>query len=187
MVQGDMCINDYCTKLKRIADQLRDIGHPVSEPSQVINLLRGLNPKFRYVKPVITSKSTPHTFQSARSFLILEELSFQHDATVEAGQALTAYHGATHGGSSSSSGTKDSSSGTHAPRSNNKTGNTGNGNSGSNRSNNRYDRRRGNGGGRNNGGGGSRSNNNANSSSAPSAPWATGYNPCTGVANAFAP
>ncbi|XP_066323679.1 uncharacterized protein [Miscanthus floridulus] len=32
--QGDMSMNDYCTKLKRIADQLRDIGHPVSEPSQ---------------------------------------------------------------------------------------------------------------------------------------------------------
>ena len=83
--QGDMSMNTYCTKLKRIADQLRDIGHPVSEPSQVLNLLRGLNPKFRYVKPVITSKSPPHTFQSTRSFLILEELSFQHDATVEVG------------------------------------------------------------------------------------------------------
>jgi hypothetical protein len=43
--QGDMSMNDYCTKLKRIADQLRDIGHPVSEPSQVLNLLRGLNPQ----------------------------------------------------------------------------------------------------------------------------------------------
>lgn len=62
MVQGDLSINDYCTKLKRIADQLRDIDHAVSEPSQVLNLLRGLNPKFCYVKPVITSKSPPHTF-----------------------------------------------------------------------------------------------------------------------------
>jgi hypothetical protein len=34
--QGDMSMNDYCTKLKRIADQLRDIGHAVSEPSQVL-------------------------------------------------------------------------------------------------------------------------------------------------------
>ncbi|XP_066310118.1 uncharacterized protein [Miscanthus floridulus] len=54
--QGDMSMNDYCTKLKRIAYQLRDISHPVSEPSQVLNLLRGLNPRYRYVKPVITSK-----------------------------------------------------------------------------------------------------------------------------------
>ena len=57
-----MSINDYCTKLKRLADKLRDIGHPVSEPSQVLNLLRGLNPCYRYVKPVITSKYSPHSF-----------------------------------------------------------------------------------------------------------------------------
>ena len=31
--QGDLSINEYCTKLKRLADQLRSIGHPISEPS----------------------------------------------------------------------------------------------------------------------------------------------------------
>ena len=55
-------MNDYYTQLKRLADQLRDIGHPVSEPSQVLNLLRGLNPRYRYVKPVITSKYPSHSF-----------------------------------------------------------------------------------------------------------------------------
>lgn len=30
--QGDLSITDFCNKLKRLADQLRDIGHPVSEP-----------------------------------------------------------------------------------------------------------------------------------------------------------
>jgi len=44
-VQGDLSMNDYYTKLKQITDQLRHIGHPISEPSQVLNLLRGLNPK----------------------------------------------------------------------------------------------------------------------------------------------
>jgi hypothetical protein len=91
--QGDMSMNDYCIKLKCIADRLHDIGHPVSEPSQVLNLLRGLNPQYCYVKSVITSKYPPHNFMSVRSFLILEELSFQHDANAEAGQALTATHG----------------------------------------------------------------------------------------------
>jgi hypothetical protein len=62
MQQGDMSINTYCTKLKRLADQLHDIGHPVSEPSQVLNLLRGLNSWYRYVKSVLTSKYSPHTF-----------------------------------------------------------------------------------------------------------------------------
>ena len=137
-----MSINDYCTKLKRLADQLRDIGHAVSEPSMVLNLLRGLSPRFRYVKPVITSKYPPHTFQSARSFILLEELSLQHNANAEAGQALTVTHGDRSAGSSNSSGngggngSNDGSSGPSAPRSNR------NNNSGGGRYNNRNDRRR---------------------------------------------
>ncbi|XP_039793122.1 uncharacterized protein LOC120659136 [Panicum virgatum] len=92
IVQGDATIDKYCSTLKRLAHKLRDIGQPVSEPSQVLNLLRGLNPKYRHVKPVITSKRPPHTFQSARSFLALEELQMQHDDKMEAGQALLASH-----------------------------------------------------------------------------------------------
>jgi hypothetical protein len=61
--QGDLSIHEYCTKFKRLADQLRNIGHHVSEPSQVLNLLCGLNPSFRHLKRVIKSKSPPHTFE----------------------------------------------------------------------------------------------------------------------------
>ncbi|CAN6304614.1 unnamed protein product [Urochloa humidicola] len=67
--QGDLSINDYCSRLKQLADGLRDVGQPVSEASQVLNLLRGLNRKYRHVKPVITSKH--HTFMTARSYLLL--------------------------------------------------------------------------------------------------------------------
>jgi len=139
-------MNEYCTKLKRLADQLRDIGHPISEPSQVLNLLHGLNPKYRYVKPVITAKHPPHTFMSARSFLILEEISLQNDAKAEASQALTASHGDRSSASSGSA--NDGSSSSDTPRHNNRT-NTGG-------SYNRSNRRRGGrgGGGGNNGGGG---------------------------------
>jgi hypothetical protein len=164
--QGDMSINEYCTKLKRLADQLRDIGHPVSEPSQVLNLLRGLNPWYRYVKPVITSKYPPHTFMSARSFLVLEELGVQRDATTEAGQALTASHGERSGGNSNSANhsTTDGSTSSTTPRANSRY-NSGGGN--------RSDRRRGRGRGNNGNGGGAPRGNNPNQS----APWAAGYNP----------
>ncbi|XP_066351438.1 uncharacterized protein [Miscanthus floridulus] len=172
--QGDMSINDYCTKLKRLADQLRDIGHPVSEPSQVLNLLHGLSPKYRYVKPVITSKYPSHSFQSARSFLILEELSAQHDANAKAGQALAVTHGdnSNHGSSNSAhGGNKDGSSYSTAPRTN----------SGSNnRSNSRQDRR----GGRGRGNSGAPCSNNPNSTTQ-SAPWAAGYNPWQGMVHAW--
>jgi hypothetical protein len=33
VMQGDMSMTAYCTKLKRLTDQLSDIGHPISEPS----------------------------------------------------------------------------------------------------------------------------------------------------------
>jgi hypothetical protein len=62
--QGDLSITDYTMRLKQLADSLRDVGYPVSEPSQVLNLLRGLNPKFRHVKPVF-QVPTPYFHQRA--------------------------------------------------------------------------------------------------------------------------
>jgi hypothetical protein len=72
--QGDLSITDYTMRLKHLVHSLRNVGYPVSESSQVLNLLRGLNPKFRHVKPVINSKSPPHTFMIACSYLLLEEI-----------------------------------------------------------------------------------------------------------------
>ncbi|CAN6303088.1 unnamed protein product [Urochloa humidicola] len=93
IMQGDMTMMQYTSRLKKLADDLHDLGQPVSEPSQVLNLLRGLNPKFRYVKPVVSSRSPPHTFRSACSFLLLEESQQNHDAKADAGVALYAGQG----------------------------------------------------------------------------------------------
>jgi hypothetical protein len=73
LVQGDMDIATYTGHLKRLADGLRDLGQPVRDTSQVINMLRGLSPKFHHAVPVITAKKPPHTFLFARSYLLLEE------------------------------------------------------------------------------------------------------------------
>jgi hypothetical protein len=117
VVQGDLSITDYCNKLKKLVDNLRDVGHPVSEPSQVLNLLRGLNKNFRHVKPVLTAKS--HTFMSARSYLLLEELQLRQDDKTDVGQAFVAGHGNTSGAASpgASSGSGGSNTGTGAPSS----------------------------------------------------------------------
>jgi hypothetical protein len=40
----------------------------------VLNLLRGLNLKYRYIIPVISDRRPPHTFLSTRSYILLEEL-----------------------------------------------------------------------------------------------------------------
>jgi trimethylamine:corrinoid methyltransferase-like protein len=57
--KGDLSITDYCTRLTTLGDNLHDLGQPVFDPSQVPNLLRELNPMYRHLKPVITTKSPP--------------------------------------------------------------------------------------------------------------------------------
>ena len=74
LYQGDLNVTDYTAKLKELADALGDLGQPVSDQSQVLNMLRGLNDKYRHCIATITSRQPPHTFLSARSFLLLEEL-----------------------------------------------------------------------------------------------------------------
>ncbi|XP_012703522.1 uncharacterized protein LOC105914882 [Setaria italica] len=66
-------------------DALRDVDQPVSEPSQVLNLLRGLNPKYRHLKPIIADKFLLHTFMSACLYLLMEELRDEHDAKKDDG------------------------------------------------------------------------------------------------------
>jgi hypothetical protein len=73
LVQGDMDISTYTGRLKQLSDALRDVGQPVSETSQVLNMLRGLSTKYRHAIPAITAKQPPHTFLSARSYLLLKE------------------------------------------------------------------------------------------------------------------
>ncbi|KAF8723025.1 hypothetical protein HU200_022172 [Digitaria exilis] len=163
--QGDISMTQYTSHLKQLADNLRDVGQPVSESIQVLNLLRGLNPKYRYVKPVISTRSPPHTFMTARSFLLLEELQLQHDAKSEVGQALYAGHDGSSTNKQPKNKSKKNSGGRGGNRGGGNSSGANNGGSGSGHA----------GGGGNTGGSQSR---------APS-PWASGYNPWTGLVQAW--
>jgi len=90
-----MTITDLTARLKTLADSLRNVGHPVSEPSQVLNLVRGLHPQYRYFIPSLTNRTPPHTFMSARSALLLEELRDVQYTKQEATQTMVASHGGT--------------------------------------------------------------------------------------------
>jgi uncharacterized membrane protein YgcG len=91
LYQGDLSIIDYCTKLKSLADNLRDVGQPIFEPCQVLNLLRDLNPKYHHAISSITSHHPPHTFLS--SHLLMEGLFDMQRATTIANHALLAKQG----------------------------------------------------------------------------------------------
>jgi hypothetical protein len=176
--QGDLSIHDYCTKLKRLADELHNVGHPVSEPSRVLNLLRGLNPKFRHLKPVIKSKSPPHNFRSAMSYLLLEEASDSQEAKTDAAQAYAARQDTSSAGGSSAAagGSSGASAGGSAGGSGGSNGTSGG--SGGNRSRTKKKGRGygypGGGGGAGGRGGGAGQPQLPNNTSAP---WAAGYNP----------
>ena len=43
--------------MKHTADALREVGHPVSNLQLVLNLLRGLNPRFANTADIITNTS----------------------------------------------------------------------------------------------------------------------------------
>jgi hypothetical protein len=138
-----------------IKAEFRSINQ-VFEPSQVLNCLRGLHPKYRHIKPVITSKFPPHTFMSARSYLLLEEIQLNHDNKVESGHALYAGHGG-------STTTSDASS----PRS-----------KGKNKKRGRY-------GGTTGGGSTLTPDGSGSQQRGQPSPWAAGYNPWTGLVQAW--
>jgi hypothetical protein len=68
-----MDITAYTGRHKQLANALSDVSQPVHETNQVLNLLCGLNSKYRHAIPVISARQPPHTFLSARSYLLLEE------------------------------------------------------------------------------------------------------------------
>jgi hypothetical protein len=49
-VQGDLSVNDYCCKMKSLAD----LGCTVSDRNLVLNVLRGLNKRYDHLRTIIT-------------------------------------------------------------------------------------------------------------------------------------
>ena len=89
MTQGDLSIDAYCVRMKEKADELRDVGQPVSEPNLVLNLLRGLNEVYSGVADNIAGQQ-PLTLATARHQLLLKELRLQNDEKTRAAAALLA-------------------------------------------------------------------------------------------------
>jgi len=178
LVQGDMDITQYTGRLKQLADALRDVGQPIRETSQqVLNMLHGLSSKYRHAISTIMSKQPPHTFFSARSYLLLEEQYDKEHAKSAAQHALLTTGGphptaptSTDSGSNSTT-NSGSSSATTAPKSS----------GGSHGASNRQDTRCGRGRGRGRG-------HHPGSSSSPWPPtsWTPGQNQWTGLVHAMA-
>ena len=47
--QGTLFVDDFCRKMKTMADSLAGLGEPVQDRTLVLNVLRGLNERFQFM------------------------------------------------------------------------------------------------------------------------------------------
>ena len=97
--QGDLSVVDYCRRFKRMAEDLRDLGQPISEETLVLNIIRGLNERFSALGLHLRRSTPLPSFLQVRDDLRLEELTM---AKAPPAAALTALSGSSTGGSGGS-------------------------------------------------------------------------------------
>ncbi|XP_074271814.1 uncharacterized protein LOC141595747 [Silene latifolia] len=140
-------VSSYCQALKMIADQLANVGSPVSETRLVLQLVTHVSDGYKGIATIIQQADPLPSFYKARSTLALEESNQRIQAAPSAADtALLASHSSKDTGSNSQSAPNNSKGGGNSNQYNNNRGKGG--------------RNRGQKGGKNSGGGYSNRNNN---------------------------
>ena len=80
-------VSAYCQHLKTLADQLKNVGAPVSNHRLVLRMVAGLTPAYKGVASVIRHKKVLPPFYEARSMLALEEAGMK-EASVDDDEAM---------------------------------------------------------------------------------------------------
>jgi hypothetical protein len=96
--QGDLNVADYCRLYKRKAQDLRDLGEPVSDRTLVLNIIRGLNERFSAIGLHLRRTDPLPNFLKVRAELQIEELTMAKTAPA------TALYSSTGGGTGPSGG-----------------------------------------------------------------------------------
>lgn len=65
-VQGDLGVNDYCRRLKAMADTRGELGDPVTDQQLVLAMIGGLNPKYEILQTIIPLQRPFPMFVEAR-------------------------------------------------------------------------------------------------------------------------
>jgi hypothetical protein len=87
-IQGDLSINEYCRKFKAMVDGLADIGAPVEDRILILNILRGLNQRFKHVGSIIRRYSPFSNFLKVQDDLLLKEIHIDSTGPPAAPTAL---------------------------------------------------------------------------------------------------
>lgn len=75
--KGSLYIHDYCQAIKNTADNLADVGNPVSDKQLVLQTLHGLPKSYGTVANLISFQSPLPSFFQTRSLLQMEETCLQ--------------------------------------------------------------------------------------------------------------
>nr|GFA27703.1 hybrid signal transduction histidine kinase M [Tanacetum cinerariifolium] len=70
---GNLSINDYFSKINRLADLLANIDAPVDDKNLVYYVVNGLGKKYEQVAGIIRHRDPLPTFAQTQSMLLLEE------------------------------------------------------------------------------------------------------------------
>ncbi|GJS42738.1 hybrid signal transduction histidine kinase M [Tanacetum coccineum] len=77
---GKMTVNEYCTKIRSIADRLKNLGCVVSDKNLVIYTVNGLDSRFATLVEIIRHRETFPSFENVRTMLLLKESFFNDDS-----------------------------------------------------------------------------------------------------------
>jgi hypothetical protein len=80
--------------MKGLADSLRDLSESVADRTLVLNLLRGLSPRYGHLKALIKRNVPFPTFHVVRNELLLKDLTMAHEAPTPASALYSASTGA---------------------------------------------------------------------------------------------
>jgi hypothetical protein len=89
-VQGDLSVNDYCLRMKWMADNLRDLGEHVEDHTLVLNVLRRLNKMYDHDKTYLKRVQPFPSFHDIHNDLLVEELTLDVEANLGSATALAA-------------------------------------------------------------------------------------------------
>ncbi|KAL2944396.1 Retrovirus-related Pol polyprotein from transposon TNT 1-94 [Bienertia sinuspersici] len=76
-------VKSYCTRLKTLADSLKNVGDPISDHRMALQLLKGLSDEYKAFRTSVRHLKPLPSFDELRSMLELEEQSNVSDLAVE--------------------------------------------------------------------------------------------------------
>jgi hypothetical protein len=86
-------VGEYFHQMKGMADSLRDLGKPIADRTLVLDILRGLSPRYGRLKALIKRIVPFPAFYDVRNELLLEELTLETEAPAPAPPLYSARRG----------------------------------------------------------------------------------------------